>query len=792
MNELSASLVVVGVALLAGSVAYACARRYAIAGDETRWTRWADVAFGASVALYLIVFGGLSLLAHWTFHSGNDTDLGQYSQMVWNSLHGRLYTLSLIPDLPLFLGKSFTPIVATWVPLYAVLPDPAVLLVLQTLALGVSAVPIYWLARRQVGAVLAFALGVAFLLSPIVQYINLTNFHEIAFAPLVLSLATFFLLRRRYVPLVACLSVAWLIKEELAFVTVGFGVLIILLHRRYLVGAALASWGALLGIVLLQYVIPFFHGAAPGAFYYFSGGQLAGGESRYGYLGRSLPEIFTTVLTRPQVVWAQVVIPEKITYLVRLFAPLAFAPLLGGELLILAAPTLAYTLLSSYVWQYSLRTAYPAPLIVFLFFAASAGLARLLPTRTNERAARQIGLAVGVLVAAAGNYWLFAPGPFAREFQPQRYQDTAHAATGRALLTQIPRAAVLVAQNEMLPHLATRRWIYEAPLIPDYRQAEYFFADTTGDWFTIHRGAWNNFFASGFFETIAQPDGFVVAKRRAPERALHIQFGEQMTLLGYSAVMTETAPWGATLRPVLEWRATQPITETFQIEVRVVDRQGHEWCADAREPLDGILPTPQWQVGKALGDQYTLRLPPTMPTGEYRITVAVRQTRGEAYLQARDASGRILGEEADVASVSVTKNKKSFAASDLQILNRRAEDFGALRLLGVAAPREAIAPGELLSLGLYWRAREKLREDYFIVAQLRDATGRIAFEHVARPAHDTYPTPQWESGEVLLDWHDFDLPENLAPGAYRIFVVVRGQNQTGLGEALIAPIVVVR
>ena len=81
-----------------------------------------------------------------------------------------------------------------------------------------------------------------------------------------------------------------------------------------------------------------------------------------------------------------------------------------------------------------------------------------------------------------------------------------------------------------------------------------------------------------------------------------------------------------------------------------------------------------------------------------------------------------------------------------------------MRFLGYVPPRETISAGELLQVGLYWRARDKPQGDYIVAVQLRDATGRIAFEHASRPAADAYPTTQWNAGEVLLDWHDFHLP----------------------------------
>jgi hypothetical protein len=107
-------------------------------------------------------------------------------------------------------------------------------------------------------------------------------------------------------------------------------------------------------------------------------------------------------------------------------------------------------------------------------------------------------------------------------------------------------------------------------------------------------------------------------------------------------------------------------------------------------------------------------------------------------------------------------------------------------------PRQTITPGELLQVGLYRRARAKPRGDYVVAVQLRDANGRVAFEDASRPAKNTYPTTQWDSGEVLLDWHDFNLPRDLALGTYQIEVVLRdGASGASLGETAVATLSVV-
>jgi hypothetical protein len=94
---------------------------------------------------------------------------------------------------------------------------------------------------------------------------------------------------------------------------------------------------------------------------------------------------------------------------------------------------------------------------------------------------------------------------------------------------------------------------------------------------------------------------------------------------------------------------------------------------------------------------------------------------------------------------------------------------------------------------LYWRARSKPQGDYLTIVQLRDSNGQVAFEQSQRPANGSYPTTEWEAGEVLLDWHDIILPTDLAEGTYQLYVVLRdAADRRSGGEATLAQVTINR
>jgi hypothetical protein len=148
-----------------------------------------------------------------------------------------------------------------------------------------------------------------------------------------------------------------------------------------------------------------------------------------------------------------------------------------------------------------------------------------------------------------------------------------------------------------------------------------------------------------------------------------------------------------------------------------------------------------------------------------------------------------LGTEIEIATLPVRKNKQSFTASELWIEQPYFVDMGEMRLLGFKPLPSVIEPGHPLAIGLYWRARAKPQGDYLVMVQVRDASGNLIIEQSDRPALDTYPTTNWDAGEVLLDWHDLQIPSDTPPGKYQIVVLLKEASSARvLGEAKIGEV----
>jgi uncharacterized membrane protein len=201
-------------------------------------SRTLDRIFLLLVWAYTVIFGYLYSARYLSFHSGSD--LGLYDQLVWNTMAGRLFENTLLADANFYFGKSFSPLIAAFVPFYALFRDPVTLIIVQTLAIACSAFPIYWFARERVGRPLALVIAGVFLLSPAVESVNHIDVHIIAFATPTLALATYFLMHRHYKGLMVTLAIGLLIREEIGFIVIAFGVYLFLFQRERWLGLGLA------------------------------------------------------------------------------------------------------------------------------------------------------------------------------------------------------------------------------------------------------------------------------------------------------------------------------------------------------------------------------------------------------------------------------------------------------------------------------------------------------------------------------------------------------------------------
>jgi len=580
------------------------------------------VALVALITVYVLVLTSLSIARHEAFHS-HAYDLGIFDQVMWNTAHGRLFENTVMLEYARnLLGNHFSPIFLIIAPLYWLWSDVQVLLVLQTVALGLGAVPVFLFTRRQTGSpVTALVMTAAYLLFPALQYVNLFDFHEIALSVPLLGFAVLCLMDGRDRLFLLFLSLALLCREEVAFLAMAFGLYILACQRRVRLGAAVTGLGLVWAAVTIAVLVPCFQGEEN---YYY--------VIRYQYLGHSLGEIASTVITRPLYVLNHLLVPSKVDFVLRLLAPVGLIPLAGFEVLALSLPTFAYLLLSDYREQHSIFFQYSAPLIPFIFFATAQGLSRLRSLPSGRSLPWQVALLVYVGVAGILAYQQYGPGPLGGQFHGDRYAQNVHTELGHQVIARIPKNASLSAQADLVPHVSQREEIYT---FPNLHGAEYVWLDTTASPWPLDKGQYDRAVAqlrrNGLYELTFEDDGYMLFRRRSePQigRVIRQSLGQDIVLFGYD-VSTPVA--GSVARSFdVYWQAGTDSTVTrarLSTFVAVLDEQGHLLASDEKEPGEGSLRTDKWLPGEIVKVEYQLGVPDVPEGDEYKVQAGVRLLR---------------------------------------------------------------------------------------------------------------------------------------------------------------------
>jgi len=95
--------------------------------------------------------------------------------------------------------------------------------------------------------------------------------------------------------------------------------------------------------------------------------------------------------------------------------------------------------------------------------------------------------------------------------------------------------------------------------------------------------------------------------------------------------------------------------------------------------------------------------------------------------------------------------------------------FGNLALLSrFDISSDEVAAGRPLTLTLKWIALGQADRDLTLFAHLINEAGQAVAQHDKQPLDGQFPTTRWQAGTQFTDQHVFQLPQALAPGAYRI------------------------
>ncbi len=495
------------------------------------------------LALLILTYAGYfswyTINRHNTLNS-YAADLSLIDQPMWNTVLGPGYFMEQTwgdRQQPR-LAEHFEPILVPLALLFFLWDDVRILLIAQSIALALGALPVYWIARHQLSIInyqlskadqqftihnsqfiihnsqhlhcvpaqvftihnwSALVFAAVYLLSPHLQAANIADFHADPFVVTPLLFAFWYASQRRWLWLWFWAIVAMAAKETLPTLTAMLGLWLLgtALYRKLTADRRRPTARfdpAVRGFVLRlspkgprsAVVKPeLWHGAAlalTGMAWFLIATFLIVAPLARQYFGSDGPIYLANRYSGGLAgLPALLQEPARWRYVFGLLASVGFLPLLAPELLLLGLPVLAANLLSNFPGQYSGEQHYSAPLVAALLIAAIYGARRLVDFASIRPRNGQI-LKVTTLLAvllwlgswALGYHALHGWTPLSTRLETYHLRPAA--ARLPEFTAPIPPAAIVSASAAVHPHLAHRRIIYVFPTIAE---AEFFLVDVT-------------------------------------------------------------------------------------------------------------------------------------------------------------------------------------------------------------------------------------------------------------------------------------------------------------------------
>lgn len=413
----------------------------------------------ALIIAYSVTFSVLSIARHYGFYSLEDS--GAFPQMFWATLHGKFFHTDL-PGLGRFaftphnyLGEHFSPILFLLIPVYAAWQGPEVLFVVQSIMLGLAALPLYALVHERFGdRYLAISFAIAWLISPYVWQSNIADFHPDTFEPLFIFSAFYYLFQKRTLPYLAFILLSLLCKEDTFVYVIAIGFFAIVAQRAIPTGVYTIALGALWGISTFKLFMPVFGG---GMSY----------VDHYSHLGGTVPAILQTSLFEPQRIIAHLGQPAIRRTIFWILMTVGFLPLLSPVGFMLAIPSALERLLTRMSHINTLSWYYSMAVLPLLFIAALAATSNILRLVTSDGGRRTWSRGIGGLLIIAGlisgiQLGFGIVGGFALTMPPPTISKdgwiwvTRRDSEIRRLLAGVPESASVSTSPYIAAHVARR------------------------------------------------------------------------------------------------------------------------------------------------------------------------------------------------------------------------------------------------------------------------------------------------------------------------------------------------
>ena len=419
------------------------------------------------IAVFFVIFNLVALHRFWQYASWY-YDFGIFYQAIHSVSQGR----APIIDHFIFQGKNilgdhFHPLIFIISPIVALIPEPEVLLIVQTLFVALSGYFIYLTAKQLTNhSWESVALLLIYLSFVGLHNALITEFHAITLLPLPLSIMLYALVSRKLRLYLFSWAAVLLTKETTFVITFFFGLYLVVTR---LLAAVKPSSNQQAGISLsklieLLLLDRFNESAARRKKWLWTGLITAVFSLGYGYaiINWVIPAIggrpyLYLDQARSHFSWEEIFVPHKLKTVVQTFISFGLLPLAGPEFL----PPVIFNWWSRFVSEgtrYDLGMHYNAEIAPTLMLAAITGYRRIKRWLVNFLPAAVVSVGLGLLaVFSLGLSVYVFKSPARLAFNRAFYQHTQNFEFLDQLLEHIPDEGTVMAQHNLAGKLADRK-----------------------------------------------------------------------------------------------------------------------------------------------------------------------------------------------------------------------------------------------------------------------------------------------------------------------------------------------
>jgi len=402
------------------------------------------------IFIYIIIFSILCLYKYFSYNYIG-IDLAIFNQVFYNSSQGNFFDLTIHPHL--YLGDHFALIIPLLIPFYFLLKSPITLLILQSFILALGAWPIYLIARQKLSRNLSLIMALFYLSHLFIHNINTYEFHIISLAILLLLFLFYFYKKKKFGLYVLLLSLCLLIREDVALVIFMFGLLAAIEKR---------SWKWIIWPLLLSTSWFILAMKMTGTFSDYGQYKFI---SYYGWLGSDLKSIILGVINHPWLVVKHIFSGNNISFLLGLFIPFAFLPLIKPKYILLSLLVILQILFLTAAGVLALEIHYTALIIPSLFISTIYAIDLIINKKNKNKIIRILHNYKEIVVAIlliAGLYSTLVIGPlfFLIKDSLNHAQVQGDMGIRNYFTKEIPEQAAVATGFHFLPRLSSRKKIY--------------------------------------------------------------------------------------------------------------------------------------------------------------------------------------------------------------------------------------------------------------------------------------------------------------------------------------------